>query len=85
MRRFQIVGTTDSGYEFDAVYTEKDILHSDWAKRWLFSMTDAGRFSQISDENCLREWIIAHWAQELLEDGTLVVPQAIKDYEDCYT
>jgi len=84
MRRFQIAGATDSGFEFDAVYTEKDILHSDWAKRWLVLMTETERFREISDANCLKEWCIFHWAQELLDNGELVTPDFIKDEYNRY-
>ena len=42
------------------------------------------RFREISDANCLKEWCIFHWAQELLDNGELVTPDFIKNEYDGY-
>jgi len=47
-------------------------------------MTETERFREISDANCLKEWCIFHWAQELLDNGELVTPDFIKDEYDRY-
>ena len=41
--------------------TEKEILNLYWTS-WKKSMDDQGKHDLISDENCIQDWCIAHWA-----------------------
>lgn len=77
MRKFQIASYTDSGVQFDEIWTEKDILHSDWAKIWFTRAVDSGKCYDISDKNCLEDWLVINWALELLEDGTTKTPDCV--------
>lgn len=44
--------------------TETEIMETYWPL-WLHRMQALGRYSQISHENCIQDYVTTHWAVEV--------------------
>jgi len=61
MRRWLAAHYTDSGFPFDEVWTEEDIVDSDWGRLYFEQAKNPSR------ENCIETWLEITLATELSE------------------
>ena len=64
MKKYSIISPDESGNCIEEVYTEKEILDS-YFESWCKRMREVGKENQISEANCLEDWIVINWAKEV--------------------
>jgi len=47
--------------------TEEEILQ-EYFDHWSKKMVKAGKSSIISEKNCIDDWVIVHWAREVVSN-----------------
>jgi hypothetical protein len=66
-RRFEVSYPGENGEFCTEMWTEEDIK-KEYFERWCTGMRSVGKVGLISWELCLEDWIVAHWAKEVVED-----------------
>lgn len=56
------------GQHVQETFSEEQILKS-YYKYWFHKMVEANKHDQISNENCIDDWRIVHWAEETNQFG----------------
>jgi len=60
-RAYHFTACTDSGYEFDMIMTEDDIINSDWGRLYF------QRTKTTNKEECIKSWVETFMATEITE------------------
>lgn len=68
MKYYTIVFPGEFGQHVQETWTRDQILSS-YIKYWCMRMIEAGKGDDISEERCLEDWIVTHWAEETDEFG----------------
>ena len=69
MRKFKIQYPDETGEDVVEIITEHDILYGGWYEEWEAKMIR--KFGEghewITKENCIDDYVIIHWAEEIFE------------------
>ena len=74
-RYWTITFPGEHGQTVVETWSEEQILKSYYAY-WFHKMCEANKHEEISEENCIRDWVVTHWAGRTDEFGRLT-------YGDC--
>ena len=68
MKFWTIVYPVDEhlNYKIDA-YSEEDIITEYWTY-WWGRMIEIGKVDLITKENCIDDWVVVNWANEITEE-----------------
>ena len=61
-RTYHFTACTDSGFEFDMIMTEDDIIRSDWGRLYFL------RTNSTDTQKCIDTWIETFFATELTQE-----------------
>lgn len=68
MRYWQYTYPTDGHYNYGvANYSDEDIIKEYW-DYWCNRMIEVGKAHLITRENCIDDWIVTNWANEITEE-----------------
>lgn len=68
MKYYTIAFPGEFGQAVVETWSEKQILDS-YFKYWMTKMIEAGHGDEISEERCISDWCVIHWAVETDEFG----------------
>ncbi len=64
MKHYKIVYPDSSGNHCEEVLSERDII-KDYFDHWSEGMVRVGKGNSISYENCIEDWKMVPWAEEV--------------------
>jgi len=65
MKTYQYLEPDNEGNPITITRTEEEILF-EYFYYWSFKMIKADKADKITTQNCIKDWIVLHWAEELL-------------------
>jgi hypothetical protein len=65
---YTIVFPGEFGQHVQETWTREQILKVYWTS-WNRKMFQSGNSDKVSEENCIEDWIVTHWAEETDEFG----------------
>jgi hypothetical protein len=68
---YTIVFPGEFGQHVQETWSREQILKFYW-KHWNRKMFESGNSDKISEDNCIEDWIVTHWAEETDEFGKKV-------------
>jgi hypothetical protein len=72
MKYYTIVFPGEFGQHVQETWNREQILKAYW-KSWNVKMFQSGHGDEVSEDNCISDWVITHWAQETDEFGNKLV------------
>jgi hypothetical protein len=78
MKYWTIAYPTDGG-DVEETLSEAMILHY-YFPHWSEQMHKIGKDDMISEELCLEDWVVVHWAWETESDGTPIEVNIVRGY-----
>ena len=66
-RRWRYIEPGPSLEPIERVFTDEEILATYYAY-WQERMRHVGKADQISPENCIEDWVVVNWAEEIKEE-----------------
>ena len=71
MRYWMICYPGEHGQHVQETFSEEQIIKS-YYSYWIHKMVEANKHELITEENCIEDWKIVHWAEEVDEWGNKV-------------
>jgi hypothetical protein len=68
VKYYTIVFPGEFGQHVQETWTREQILKVYWTS-WNRKMFQSGNSDKVSEENCIEDWIVTHWAEETDEFG----------------
>jgi hypothetical protein len=68
MKYYTIVFPGEFGQHVQETWNSEQILKFYW-KSWNRKMYQSGNVDEVTEERCVEDWIITHWASETDEFG----------------
>lgn len=66
MRKWKYIEPGDDGITpVEHILTDEEILKQ-YRAYWTERMCIVGKANEISEENCIQDWVVIHWAEEIL-------------------
>ena len=64
LKYYKISFPGEFGQHVDEIWNEDQIIDS-YFRHWCTNMIQCGRGDQVSQERCIDDWIVVHWAVEV--------------------
>lgn len=72
MKYYTIVFPGEYGQHVQETWSKEQILKFYW-KHWNVKMFQSGNGDLVTEERCIEDWIITHWAEETDEFGNKLI------------
>ena len=72
MKYYTICFPGEYGQHIQETWSTEQILNSFYGS-WSGQMESMGKDDEITEENCIEDWITAHWAEETDKWGNKIV------------
>lgn len=65
MRYWEVCYPKDNSFQEDVIeiFSDDDIIKM-YYEYWCNRMKEVGKESEISEQNCIEDWVVIHWAVE---------------------